>query len=127
MSSEDGHRAVRADLLIADRLAAIVKQRGRPIYETYDRRARELFERGRREQDPRLLDEVSRNYPVAEVVPEALLELGQIHQAAGRHSAAAQAYKRLLTTGVRPGRGSSPGSLAAGRHVRVGELPGLGS
>lgn len=97
VSSDDGHRAIRADLLIADRLSAILKQRGRPIYETFDRRAHEMFERGRREQDPHLLDELCRNYPVAETVPEALLELGQIHHGAGRNAAAAQAYKRLLT------------------------------
>ena len=33
--------------------------------------------RGRRDHDPRLLDEVSRIYPVAEVVPDALLALGE--------------------------------------------------
>jgi outer membrane protein assembly factor BamB len=98
VSSEDGHRAVRADLLIADRLAAIVKSKGRAIYEPYDRRARELFERGKRDEDPRLLEQVARSFPVAEVVPDALLTLGQIHQAAGRQTLAAQTFKRLLTT-----------------------------
>ena len=39
---------------------------------------------------------------MAEVVPEALLELGQIHQGAGRPAAATQAYKRLLTLGAVP-------------------------
>ena len=39
---------------------------------------------------------------MAEVVPEALLELGQIHQGAGRPAAATQAYKRLLTLGAAP-------------------------
>ena len=52
VSTEDGHRTIRADLLIADRLAEIVKQRGRSIYDASDRSARELFDRGRREQDP---------------------------------------------------------------------------
>ena len=65
VGSEDGHRAIRADLLIADRLASIVRQRGREVYAKFDHRASELFERGRQEQDPRLLDEVSRIYPVA--------------------------------------------------------------
>ena len=85
MSTEDGHRAVRADLLIADRLTAIfVRRSGRAVYDQYERRARDLFERGRREQDARLLDEVSRIFPVAEVVPDALLELGKLHQQGGR-------------------------------------------
>ena len=53
VSTEDGRRGIRADLLIADRLASIVKTQGRAIYESDDRRARELFDRGRREQDPR--------------------------------------------------------------------------
>ncbi|MFO0891044.1 MAG: PQQ-binding-like beta-propeller repeat protein [Isosphaeraceae bacterium] len=97
VSSEDGHRGIRADLLIADRLASILKQRGRKLYEEHERRARELFERGRRDRDPRLLEEVSRVYPIAEVVPATLLALGQIHQSSRRPAAAALAYKRLLT------------------------------
>ncbi len=102
VSTEDGHRAIRADLLIADRLSLIVKQRGRSIYAASDRHARELYERGRREQDPRLLEEVSRSFPVAEVVPAALVELGQVHQNAGRTTAAIRAYKRLLTLAAVP-------------------------
>jgi outer membrane protein assembly factor BamB/tetratricopeptide (TPR) repeat protein len=97
VSSDDGHRGIRAELLIADRLTGIVKQRGRNVYLAHERRARELFERGRRDQDPRLLDEVSRVFPIAEVVPAALLALGQIHQTEKRPAAAALAYKRLLT------------------------------
>jgi outer membrane protein assembly factor BamB len=100
VNSEDGHRGVRADLFIADRLSAIVKEHGRTIYDADNRRAAALFERGRLEQDPRPLEEVSRIYPVADVVPEALLELGQIHQGAGRPVQAARAYKRLLTLGT---------------------------
>ena len=36
------------------------EQRGRSIYGTSDRNARRLYDRGRREQDPRLLEEVGR-------------------------------------------------------------------
>lgn len=96
VTSEDSRRGIRADLLIADRLGAIIKAHGRGIYESEDRRARELFDRGRRDQDAGLIEEVSRNYPVAQVLPEALLELGQVHQAAGRPIQAAHAYKRLM-------------------------------
>jgi outer membrane protein assembly factor BamB/tetratricopeptide (TPR) repeat protein len=102
VSSDDHHRSIRADLLIADRLAGIVREHHRRIYEQYDRRARELFERGRREQDSRLLDEVSRIFPVAEIVPDALLALGEAHQGAGRLAPAAAAYKRLLSLSSPP-------------------------
>src|SRR5262249_11003524 len=104
VSSEDGHRAIRADLLIADRLTGIVRQGGRELYAPFDRRAGELYRRGLREQDPRLLDEVSRIYPVSETVPDALLALGEIHEAAGRKGPAARAYKRLLTLPSAPDR-----------------------
>jgi outer membrane protein assembly factor BamB/tetratricopeptide (TPR) repeat protein len=97
VSSEDGHRAIRADLLIADRLAGIVRQGGRELYAPFEQRAGELYRRGLREQDPRLLDEVSRVYPVSEAVPDALLALGEIHESAGRMGPAARAYKRLLS------------------------------
>ena len=72
------HRTIRADLLIADRLNAIVRDHGRGVYEAYDREAGRLFERGKAENDPRVLDELCRNFPVARVVPDALLELGSL-------------------------------------------------
>ena len=96
VSSDDGHRLIRADLLIADRLTGIVKRLGRLAYEPYDRRARELFDRGVREKDPRLLEELTRLFPASEVVPRALTQLGQVHHESGQFAAAAQAYKRLL-------------------------------
>jgi outer membrane protein assembly factor BamB/tetratricopeptide (TPR) repeat protein len=102
VSAEDGHRAIRADLLITDRLRGIIGQRGRKLYAIYDRRAAELFDRGRRDGDPRALEELSRSYPVAEVVPEALLISGQIHQAAGHRGQAAAALKRLLLVPALP-------------------------
>ncbi|MGE5754275.1 MAG: PQQ-binding-like beta-propeller repeat protein [Planctomycetaceae bacterium] len=96
VDAADGHRTIRADLLIADRLAEIVRQHGRALYADFDREARGLLERGRAEKDPRLLEEVGRSYPVAQVVPEALLALGQLSEAARRPGEAAHAYKRLL-------------------------------
>ncbi len=102
VGSEDGHRAIRADLLIADRLASIVRQRGREVYAKFDHRASELYQRGRQEQDPRLLDDVSRIYPVSHVVPDALLALGEVHETAGRMGPASQAYKRLLALASAP-------------------------
>jgi outer membrane protein assembly factor BamB len=96
VSTEDGHRAIRSDLLVTDRLWSLVKEHGRAVYEPYDRRSRALLSQGLKERDPRLLDEVSRLYPVAEVVPDALLALGEMQQAAGRSLEAARSYKRLL-------------------------------
>ena len=60
------------------------------------------FERGKEEKDARLLDEVCRAFPVARVVPDALLALGSLHESARRWTEAAHAYKRLLL--IAPGR-----------------------
>ena len=38
--AEDGHRTVRANLLVADQLATILKERGRGVYAEYDKQAR---------------------------------------------------------------------------------------
>ena len=96
IATADGHRTIRADLLIADRLGAIVRQHGRAIYEPFDRQAAALFHRGKDQRDPHVLDEVCRDYPLARVVPEALLELGRLSESSGRLAEAAAAYKRLL-------------------------------
>jgi len=96
VASDDGRRSVRADLFLADRLAAIVRERGREVYREYDRRARELLERGRRDRDPRALADAARLQPAAEVVPEALLTLGALYEADDRQAEATVVYKRLL-------------------------------
>src|SRR5262249_54798716 len=92
----DGNRTIRADLLIADRLGAIVREHGRAIYEPFDRQAAALFRRGKDQRDPHVLDEVCRDYPLARVVPEALFELGRLSESSGRLAEATAAYKRLL-------------------------------
>jgi len=96
VATADGHRTVRADLLISDRLKSIVHDHGRGVYEPYDREASRLFERGKQEKDPRALDEVGRAYPQARVVPDALLELGSLYESSRRPAEAAHTYKRLL-------------------------------
>jgi cellulose synthase operon protein C len=93
---DDGRRTVRADLMVADRLGAIVRRHGRESYVAFDRQAAALLERGRKERDPHVLAEVGRDYPVASVVPDALLELGSLHESSGHLAEAAHAYKRLL-------------------------------
>lgn len=92
----DGLRSVRADLLIADRLAAIVREHGRGAYAEYDRAADDLLERGIKGRDPRLLADVGRSYPAARAMPEALLALGGLFARLSQHQEAARAYKRLL-------------------------------
>src|SRR6476620_10049283 len=70
--SLDAQRTVRADLVIADRLGGLVRQHDRRLlYAVYDREADRLLERGREEQDPRLLEEVGRSFPVARAVPSS--------------------------------------------------------
>ncbi len=92
----DGHRTVRADLFIADRLIGIVQSHGRGVYEPYDREAASLFDRGTHEKDPRILDQVCRAFPVARVVPDALLALGSLQESSRHFTDAAHSYKRLL-------------------------------
>ncbi len=92
----DGHRTIRADLLIADRLNAIVRVHGRDVYETYDRAAAEMLKRGKEAGDVRVLDDVGRTFPVARVVPDALVALGSLQESARHWSDAAHTYKKLL-------------------------------
>ncbi len=100
VAADDGRRTIRADLLVSDRLASILRTRGRAAYASYDKRASELLERGRKEKDMDLLDQVGRDYPAARVVPEALRELAALEESSGRMSEATRAYRRLLTSGV---------------------------
>jgi outer membrane protein assembly factor BamB/tetratricopeptide (TPR) repeat protein len=96
VAAEEGRRTIRADLLIAARLAAIVKDHGRSLYAPFDREARELLEKGKAAGDPRQLEEVGRSYPVADVVPDSLLALARLNDAAKHPAESARAYKRLL-------------------------------
>jgi cellulose synthase operon protein C len=95
--ADDGHRTIRADLFIADRLKAIVHAHGRGVYESYDRDAVRLLERGQGEKNAHMLDEVCRAFPVAQAVPDALLALGSLHESSRRWTEATHTYKRLLS------------------------------
>lgn len=96
LAADDGHRTIRADLMIGDRLAALLRTHGRALYAAYDEEARHLLEKGRDEKSPRLLEEVGRSYPVSQVAPDALLALGRLCESLQRPADAARAYKRLL-------------------------------
>ncbi len=96
VDTADGHRSIRADLLIADKLSALLRERGRALYDEFDRAAADLLARGRAEGDPRLLEDVGRSYPVARVVPEAWLALARLDDDLRRPGDSARAYKRLL-------------------------------
>ena len=98
VSSEEGRRSTRSDILIADRLATIIRARGRSVYADHDRRARVLYEAGKAAGEPRTLEEVARLFPLSESVPQALLALARVHENAKRPAQAARAYKRLLAT-----------------------------
>lgn len=121
VASDDGRRSVRADLFLADRLAAIVRERGREVYREYDRRARELLERGRRDQDARALADAARLHPAAEVVPETLLALGALDEAEDRPAEATVVYKRLLAL---PGVDDQTRARTLWRLARVYEARG---
>ena len=98
VAAADGHRTIRADLWTADRLTTIVRDHGRAVYAAFDREAATLFDRGKSEHDVRVLDELCRAFPVALVVPDALLELGAMYEAAHRLTDAAHAFKRVLAS-----------------------------
>jgi outer membrane protein assembly factor BamB/tetratricopeptide (TPR) repeat protein len=97
VAAADGHRTVRADLLIADRLKSIVTKHGRAVYAQFEKEAVALVAQGKKEKDFRTLDQACRNYPEATVIPRALLELGVLYEQAGRLSDASQTFKRLQT------------------------------
>jgi outer membrane protein assembly factor BamB len=121
VSDADGRRTVRADLLIAGRLSAIVRERGRGAYEPFDREAARRLEQGLSEKDPRALDELCRLYPQARVVPEALLERGSLYEGSHRFNDAACAYRLLLAVAQDDDRRA----LAYWRLARVHEARGL--
>ena len=104
---------------------------GRGVYEPYDREAARLLERGRDEKDARLLDEVCRAFPVARVVPDALLALGSLHESSRRWTEAAHAYKRLLLIApddeLRPRRSGGWRTCTKREALPVGpgQLPGV--
>ena len=52
LAADDGHRTIRADLLIGDRLATLVREHGRALYADYDEEARQLLEKGREQKSP---------------------------------------------------------------------------
>ena len=56
----DGHRTIRADLMVTDRLGLIVRRHGRVAYDALDRQARELYQRGKTERDPHVLRSLPR-------------------------------------------------------------------
>ena len=97
VASEDGQRTVRADLLVADRLSSLLKRHGAGLYEAYDRQAVELLKQGKDERSPRALEAISASYPVARVLPDALLALGSLQESLDRPADAAKAYKRMAS------------------------------
>ena len=101
----DGHRKVRADLLIADRLKSIVGKHGRAVYRPYDVEAARLLAKGRKEKDAQVLDLVCRAFPEALVVPDALLSLGEVYEQEKRLAEATGAYKRLRSVAHNDDRG----------------------
>jgi len=96
VDATDGHRTIRADLLIVDRLNALLRDRGRDLYAEFDRAASDLLARGVARQDPRLLEDLGRTYPAAADLPAASLALATLYDKLDRPSDAARAYKRLF-------------------------------
>ncbi len=125
VDAADGHRSVRADLLIAERLAGLIRDKGRDLYADFDRAAADLLARGKAEKDPRLLEDVGRSYPVARVVPGRLARAGR---ALRRASASRRRREGLQTAPHRRPRRPDPrpGPLGARPSLRNSEALGLG-
>ncbi len=96
VATPDGHRTIRADILLADRLTSIVREHGRGVYESYDRQAAGCSSAARRRKTLVRSTRSCRLYPAAQVVPDALLELGSLYESTRRLTEAAHVYKRLL-------------------------------
>ncbi len=96
VDAPDGHRTVRAELLIIDRLNALLQAHGQELYAEFDAAANDLLTRGKARQEPRLLEDLGRHYPSARVVPEALQSLGALYDRLNRPADAARTYKRQL-------------------------------
>ena len=96
----DEQRSVSADRLIVERMAALIALGGRELYGRHDDAAEALLELGIAEGDPRPLEEVVRSYPMAEAVPTALVELGELQEERGDWPSASRTYHRLVTASI---------------------------
>lgn len=94
----DSGRVVRADLLIADKLGAIVRGREDKLYGPYEVRARDLLDRAVSAGDARAIEDVPRRFPITKAVPTAWKALGDLRMSEGRPREAALAYRRMLAT-----------------------------
>ena len=112
VDAADGHRSIRADLLIADRLAALLRDKGPRALRRLRPGRRRPPRPGPGREGPRLLEDVGRSYPVARVVPEAWLALAELYEDAHRPGDSARAYKRLLAGA--PDDAPGPGPLGPG-------------
>ncbi len=117
----DERRTLRAELLIADRLCALVREHGPSLYAPFDRKAKTLLDEGLRQKDARLLREVGQSYPASKVAPEALLALASLSESSGQPAEAASAYKRLLA--ILPTEAADPDRT---RGLQARALWGLG-
>jgi outer membrane protein assembly factor BamB/tetratricopeptide (TPR) repeat protein len=93
--SDDRQSTVRADLWVADRLGALIKQHGRSVYESFDRKASELFLQGQAERSTRALEAIGTSYPAARILPDALLALGMLRESMSQPAEAAKVYARV--------------------------------
>ncbi len=89
-------RSARADLVVEERLALLINEHGRQLYAEAEQRANALWDQAQAESTPRLLNEVRLRYPLAQVVVEAELSLGQLWLERGDTEDAAQVFARLL-------------------------------
>ena len=118
VAAADGHRTVRADLLIADRLKSIVAPaRPRRLRSLSTRKRPGCSSAARKRKILGFSIELCRAYPEARVIPDALFELGLLHEQARRLADASHTYKRLQIVATDDDRRVA-GPLAAGARLR---------
>lgn len=100
----DPNRTMRADRWIVARLADLIRDHGRKIYDSHDRLARELLAEAKGRSDVHALERLVMKFPVSDSVPAALRIWGDLTFQRGDYSAAISVYKQLLatSTGVDP-------------------------
>lgn len=91
---------LRCDLLVAERIADLIKEHGRGVYAAFDEQATEQLARiADHEDDPAALEETVARYPNAEVASQVLVRLAGLYQKERRPEQAARVYGRLLYDG----------------------------
>lgn len=85
----------RADRIGAEGIERLLNLRGRELYDGFEKKARTLFTIGIRENDPLVLDRITREFPNSRVREESLFHLGWLHFREGKSVLAIPPLRRI--------------------------------